>query len=372
MKTTDNISNINGGCITSDMLVKYIKGELSGAERNRIERHLASCEMCSDELEGLSLLDDLDGVGEVERELNSNVDEVLEMTKVVKAGWSLYLRIAASILLLVGTSSVIFYVSFRTPKQEMTSESFAFDIAAPSEIKDSSRVFQPKIVAGIAKVESQELAYREATSKRAERLKSKEEGKESSDRYLAPVVADSITEDVKDSERLTSGMAIAANQIAAEAYAPAKAESEEKNKPFLRSAVSASGISTGSGSKRISAPRSSSRKRLAFKLYFEENYREALLPLVSLNTDFPENDSVQFYTSMCYFNLNQTERSIEGLDNLSRKPNSLFFNDAQWYYALSLIRIGLSQRADSVLRSVVDGNTKYTEEALKKLEEIKR
>ena len=74
MKEDNHISNHENGCITTDMLIKYIKGELSGLERNRIERHISSCEMCSDELDGLSIMENPEMVDEISQELNQRIE----------------------------------------------------------------------------------------------------------------------------------------------------------------------------------------------------------------------------------------------------------------------------------------------------------
>ena len=71
MKENSNKFDINSGCIRQDILLKYLKGELSGKERNLVERHLLECEMCSDELEGLSNLLEPERVAELERELGN-------------------------------------------------------------------------------------------------------------------------------------------------------------------------------------------------------------------------------------------------------------------------------------------------------------
>ena len=56
MQENNNIFDESSGCIRQDALLEYLQGKLSGKERNLVEKHLLECEMCSDELEGLTNL----------------------------------------------------------------------------------------------------------------------------------------------------------------------------------------------------------------------------------------------------------------------------------------------------------------------------
>jgi len=49
-------------CPTHQMLQDYLDDKLSAEEKHMVERHLIDCEMCSDEIEGLSLIDDRDNL----------------------------------------------------------------------------------------------------------------------------------------------------------------------------------------------------------------------------------------------------------------------------------------------------------------------
>jgi predicted anti-sigma-YlaC factor YlaD len=48
----------NTACVSTEMMMDYLDGKLSEKEKNKVEVHIASCEMCRDEFEGLSLLED--------------------------------------------------------------------------------------------------------------------------------------------------------------------------------------------------------------------------------------------------------------------------------------------------------------------------
>lgn len=378
MKTNGSISNINGGCISSDMLLKYVKGELSGLERNQIERHLTSCEMCSDELEGLSLLADPNAIVEIESNLNRGVDEDIIGAEKQKPVWGFYLRIAASIILLVGVSSLIYIRSFKDSQKKMTAENIAYDISKPSEIKDVPKA-ETNVIDGIAKTKKQEFSQTEALKRMVQANKSQEERKELEVKYVAPVVVDSVSvnEDVSNDEiaelvvadkldtlSLTGGISVSEKQVATEAFAPVKASSAEK-----KELLNASSKITIRGATSLNY---NSRKGMALSQYLIGNYKLALSSFREIDNLHPGIDSIQFYISMSRYNLNQFKESVDGFKKLSQDSNGSFFSEAQWYYALSLIKLGKINKADSVLRSIIDTNPKYKADALKELEEIKK
>ncbi|MFC2102180.1 tetratricopeptide repeat protein [Bacteroidota bacterium] len=112
---TDNLHTIfsTSGCPSEEELQHYLQGALSDEARHRIEAHLADCEMCSDELEGLSLLKDpgkLPGiVEELEERMASKQPRILRMNP------RIFLAAAAVVILLIGT---LFVYQFILPPQQ--------------------------------------------------------------------------------------------------------------------------------------------------------------------------------------------------------------------------------------------------------------
>ena len=65
MHDKQNISFHTSDCPEESQLRAYFKGQLSQGEIRNIEEHIIDCEMCSDYLEGLSLLS---GTDELDKE----------------------------------------------------------------------------------------------------------------------------------------------------------------------------------------------------------------------------------------------------------------------------------------------------------------
>jgi TonB family protein len=108
------------GCVPQNALVRYLKGELSGVEMNAVERHLAGCPMCADELAGLALLHNPDDISSITDSLNAKVDKALRPHSVFHS-LSPY-AVAASVAIILGVASIIYFTSTLRPTQQVLSE----------------------------------------------------------------------------------------------------------------------------------------------------------------------------------------------------------------------------------------------------------
>lgn len=100
-------------CPSEEMLIRYLEGTLSDAEKHNIELHLNGCEMCSDFVDGLSEMPDTAQLHVIEEELHKKIDILVKTEK--KTNFPFYLRIAASLILLTGLTFIIYY---QYPKKE--------------------------------------------------------------------------------------------------------------------------------------------------------------------------------------------------------------------------------------------------------------
>ena len=103
-------------CPGSDNLQQYHLGQLGHDAQFSVEDHLAHCYMCTDELEGLSLLDDTQRLPLIEADLKQRLHDKLYLK--ARRSVSLYRRFAlvASLLMLVGISVFIYHWAVQPPK----------------------------------------------------------------------------------------------------------------------------------------------------------------------------------------------------------------------------------------------------------------
>lgn len=103
-------------CLSEQTLFDYIDKKLSAKESHVVERHLLSCELCSDAIEGLEILKDRSRISTIKSEINKRVSVPQKETKVISINYKIVLSIAASILLLVGG---VFFFNLLNNKNEM-------------------------------------------------------------------------------------------------------------------------------------------------------------------------------------------------------------------------------------------------------------
>ncbi|MBN2776269.1 MAG: TonB family protein [Bacteroidales bacterium] len=100
MNKKPNISE-SSDCIAEDVLLKYLNNELSDTECLAVENHIKSCEVCSDFLDGLLLMDNPNDIAIISTELNQKIDSFIKpKRKVLGMPLSTFRAIAAVFLVL--------------------------------------------------------------------------------------------------------------------------------------------------------------------------------------------------------------------------------------------------------------------------------
>jgi len=381
MKTNDNISDYNQGCIPSDILLKYIKGELLGMERNRIERHLATCEMCSDELEGLSIVENPEMIDEISLELNQQIDDFTTTPKKELPSLDLYFRIAAGIAMLFGASTIIYFTAFHKTSSLMPSYALMENENLKSAL-DSSKEQMLRSVAGDEKKENKELAVRQEGKKKYI-MSSNPKVVEPIVRYVAPAMVDSVVsddalaevsnEEVIDSDIVNEQNVAELNQVAAEyIIQPAPASSEKKSVlASSRLAVEGFASSADKSKDMFVISTYNAKKQTAINLFSNRQYRDALALLQAINNDFPDKDTIGFYSSLCNYHLNRFDETISQIAEFAKNPQSELYSKAKWYYALALIGADRKEEAIAILKQIMQDDSTHKDEARRELEKLK-
>ncbi len=384
MKTNDNISNSNEGCISSDTLLKYIKGELSGLEKNRIERHLASCEMCSDELKGLLNMKDPKMIEQISLELNQKIDVLTAKPEREILYLGLYIRIAASIILTLGVSTVIYLATFRKSPALLPSYALmevAQEVPSPPPPQGSSNDMALKSFEGETKMENLELA--ENREARVGRGKVKGNAKnDEAVKYVAPVIVDSIVSDnaidevkedvMANSEVTDEFIVVAASQAAAESIiSPAPASADKKSSLAVGGqAIRELIVSANKSKDSAISPTYNALKKAAINRYSKRKYAEALATFNTISKDFPDKDTIVFYSSLCCYHLNRFNETIIKIAVFANNPKSVFYSQAKWYYSLALIGVDRTEEARVILEQIIRDDSSFKDKAKKELKKL--
>lgn len=111
-------------CITNETMQKYVSGMLNAEEKHLVEKHLIDCEMCSDEVEGLSLINQ-SNLNSIVSDINTQIDiKILKKNKKVRLINYRIQAAAAVILILIFFSAFYIKNHFNDKSQQLFSEYF--------------------------------------------------------------------------------------------------------------------------------------------------------------------------------------------------------------------------------------------------------
>lgn len=161
MEPKIDIPNNSSQCIAQEVLIAYLQGRLTGVEMNRVERHLAVCPMCADELEGLSLLDSPQSMDAMAERVHRAIDEKVGTTP-RQIGVPFYLKIAAALILLISISALVYHSLSRISQPLEIAEQLSVKEEKKSEHADPTVIPElPTSPVSTAKAETQEETVRE-------------------------------------------------------------------------------------------------------------------------------------------------------------------------------------------------------------------
>ncbi len=372
MKENSNIFDINSGCIRQDILLDYLKGRLSGKERNLVERHLLHCEMCSDELEGLTNLSEPERIAEIEAELNSKVDK-RTTSRILWLNPKVIYRVAAVAVLTIGVSTLLYYFVLKSTPSTMMSESQMPTVSA--EMSDS---IAPLEVTSIPKDATERSESQKKERKLVERpaaptivannmqiaedafIADSEIEVFDTDEKEAAVLAEKVI--TADSAAIVSNNAALAGQQA-DALRAANYEAKKEELATVSEGARLSKKAVVGFAQPMPTIES------ALKNYNQKNYGAALNEFNTLYSQGSTNDTVVYYRAMCNYNLKSFADALIDFQLLGIKVDGKFFYDSQWYYALSLVEVGRSDEARTLLEAIVKSDSPYKELANQKLKQ---
>ena len=373
MQENNNIFDESSGCIRQDALLEYLQGKLSGKERNLVEKHLLECEMCSDELEGLSNLSEPERIAEIETELNSMVDK-RTAPRILWLNPKVVYRVAAVAVLTIGVSTLLYYFVLKTTPSTMMSESQMPTVSA--EMSDS---IAPLEVTSIPKDATERSESEKEESKLVERpaaptivannmqiaedvfIADSEIEVFDTDEKEAAVLAEKVI--TADSAAIVSTNAtIAGQQTDALRAANYEAKKEELATVSEGARLSKKAV--------VGFAQPMPTIESALKIYNQKNYRVALNEFNTLYSQGSITDTVVYYRAMCNYNLKFFADAVVGFQLLSEKAESEFFYDSQWYYALSLVELGRNDEAKAIFEEILQNGSPYRKQATMEIEKI--
>ncbi|MDD2387523.1 MAG: TonB family protein [Bacteroidales bacterium] len=132
MNNKTNIKDTSN-CFSQEFLLKYINNELSNAENSIVENHIKDCNICSDIVDGLLMMENPNEIIEIANSINVAIDlKTKKKKRVFGMNTVTFRTVAAIFLLLLGSGAFLFINNMLTNVQidevkefsQLESESF--------------------------------------------------------------------------------------------------------------------------------------------------------------------------------------------------------------------------------------------------------
>lgn len=311
-----------GDCPSHEDLLAYYKGELKGEEKNRIEHHLMECEMCSDELGGMSKMRDVDALPQIVAGMQSEISA--ERRKVIRMSPRILLAAAAAVLVLLIGALFLFRslpmnekekILARQNRQPATAEMQA---PVPDTLKppaSPARSSSGKQLLALVHHPEKKEAEREMDASIAEKMKSPEPGAVQDKiivESLAPMV---IQKDTTSQVRPipTASGAVSENATNMLIQQPATRLYEDKSAKRQ--------MKSNAGRTRVDIS-------AAMHLYDEEDYRQAAILFETRLQADTTSSADRYYLADCCFHLKDYANAKKLLQKIVNDPKDLFYKRA--------------------------------------------
>ena len=404
------------GCLTPEQLKNYGKDDLPPAERHLVERHLIDCELCSEALEGYSMI--------LHPELlDDTLGSVRALTPAVKAkpsthSWTVWMA-AASVVLVVLTILFTYHYLVEPPASQVAMESTPKVPVVPPEkhsVVSGHKPFEPlqdgskepgnkssQTAPDRPGKQPPESGYRQVAAETSQRPAMQETASEASaaeEVVSAPVAASTgmqLQEELKQS-RKSSGQQ-EAERPATSAMATGMADEGQevlylyglKTKIYhARTSLTDSTImddkqgvearfeneqakkeTESLEKKAMDLPSYESLLQAAMKHVKQNEYQQAAVLFENLLVSRPADENAMFYGGLCYYHQGKYKLARQRLLVLLTNKNTLFREEATWNLALVELASGNKKEALRLLDRIESEHGFYSRQATEKKAVIK-
>jgi hypothetical protein len=332
-------------CPSHQMLQDYIDGKLSGKDKHMVEKHLIDCEMCSDELEGLSYLKD-------KNKLEGIVDEIKDHShrknnKTIRLFTNYRFVASAAVFLILAAIVVILQLNNKKENVPLVAEQTE-TVSKGDEEKERKRediivAEEPELIEKEEKVIAKELPPKPQRTI----IEVVEDDVESDDIiYESEIDADAgieevpamedevvVSQDIIVESKREKGAASKIKQPSKEKIQESdlyKAEGEIKEVTTITSRETKNAVSVSTEELHgLSSKRAASTDfGKAMEKFNAEKYKAAARMFSNIVKNDSTNFRAMYYAALSYKETNDNEKAIELLDKIIEDKHNAHLNDA--------------------------------------------
>ncbi|MEN8121614.1 MAG: zf-HC2 domain-containing protein [Bacteroidota bacterium] len=392
-------------CLSRQDMLAYLEGNYSPKEQYHFEKHLNTCSSCRDEFEGFVAMQDNKRLPVIVDELNQRMDNYLyhSNTKSPFLKKLHPLRIAATILILIGSGFFInYYLQYSSKEysdQEMVSQSIEEPVSNKSELFAEDGFSEPvakKIKSANEKIQTNKDNNKNDHAKNRDKLSTGEK----SDNMIAltdvteddaadfeldeefktvmsddkikeepSLVAESLGEGVSENKNITAKKLVPEEtELEKEeevSYVDRTIENERKDEINVNKTKLLSNKKGKTKGYQIV-----SYLQTGVDAFHNGNYTEAVESLKKSEMHEGEADKTTYYLGLSYSRLGNLKKALLQLNKLVNDPINEYQNDAMWEKALLLIRIGKRKSAINVFNDLIKTGPPYKNDAQQKLDSL--
>jgi hypothetical protein len=305
-------------CPSHEQLMAYFKGSMTEEEKHVMERHLTDCEMCSDELEGISVMKDPGRLPEIVAEMGKRMTSGKGLTR--KMNYRILLS-AAAVLVIIITGSVFLFrnnpvkepASFQAMEKALSPE-----LSAPESppVSGSPGKEQLAVITQKEKVHEQSPAKERAV---VDEKKDAVVADQEMVREEPTSKGESAAVPAEPSQKPAAGQEIVAGVVS-----PVNADADK--------GVTLMAKKQAPKDEQMKIVRASSRARpaaspgdSAMVYYNNREYAQAARLFESVLVTQPGNSGTAYYLAVCYYELNNFSKSRESLVKILADPQNAYY-----------------------------------------------
>ena len=377
---------------------------LANGVKRKAELHLAGCEMCSDAVDGLQMIDK-DRLDTVQIKLNDAIDERLKKTaKVIPFYRQHFMAILSSAALIVVSVGLYFIFQLQRNKENLSDlkEAVKTDSIiieknnaepAAAVASNGNEQLQKSVQPVDALQDKKEVqAVKVPVNEREENISAAEESADDSNKDIAREDLNSNTLTTIQNEKATAPVALYSSGSTTQGFADSvvvtdnyfkslekkNTETElnevvivsKKNKSEARK-KSTTSLEAASVKDEANVTMDMNAYTAAVALYNEKKYAEAKTAFLSLLQKQPSQLASNYYAGMCSYNLNDFSKAVYHFEKATTNSVTEFYESALYHKGLSYVQIKDEKKAKKAFEAVVKLNSNYKKQAEEQLLLIK-
>ena len=399
----------HSSCLTAHEIEQYVSGTLNEKEIRRVELHLADCPMCSDEIDGYTLLKDKNSLPIIISELHKQADKKISETKIIPIQSSRkkinkrIFSIAASFILLLGAGFIINFYMNNVGKDLAEIPAVDQALKEDSGIRETGNKKEQDRNVSEKNIESSKNEKESVNDDNSSRTETEEfdnnnavSGSIINDETVKgnqKVTDENIREEEIDTENETIDLintdvssdkksSAIKNHINLNSLSKEKAVSNDKSSvskyrksetvssESVQPAEDISFMTTRGGNhnnKTVDTKefeKYKSMRESGMLSYEMKIYEEALKDFSDYLRYKPTDFEIRYKYGFSYYKLKKYSKAIAQFDKLINESINTYVDDAEWYKAKSLIKLGKNTDAKVVLNKIIVKNGKYQNQAL--------